>query len=145
MIYTKTLYDTDFVQWLDCTAQLLKERRFDELELEKLVEEIESLNRNEKREIENSLEILLTHLLKWHYQPGHRSRIWQATIQEQRQQLAKRLKDSPSLKNYVQNKLKVSYGIARQRADAETIIFLQSFPERCPYSIDDILNPAFFP
>ena len=144
-MYTTTLYDTDFVQWLDCTAQLLKERRFDELELDKLIEEIETLNQHEKQAIEQSLEILLTHLLKWHYQPGHRSRIWQSTIQEQRQRIAKLLKDSPSLKNYVQYKFKACYALARQRADAETIIFLQSFPEQCPYSMTEILNADFFP
>jgi hypothetical protein len=144
-MYTTTLYDTDFVQWLDRTARLLKERRFDELELDKLIEEIETLNRHEKEELENSLEVLLTHLLKWHYQPGHRSRIWQSTIQEQRQGIAKLLKDSPSLKNYVQYKVKACYVRARQRADAETIIFLQNFPEQCPYGITEILNPDFFP
>jgi uncharacterized damage-inducible protein DinB len=63
------LYETDFAQWLDRTAQLLKEKRFDELDLDNLVEEIEALNRSEKREVESRLEVLLMHLLKWHYQP----------------------------------------------------------------------------
>jgi hypothetical protein len=145
MVYTQTLYETDFVQWLDRTAQLLKERRFDELELEKLVEEIEALNQSEKQVLESSLESLLIHLLKWHYQPGHRARMWQVTIQEQRQQIAKLLKDSPSLKNYILNRYKACYMRARQQADKETVIFLQTFPEECPYSMADILNPGFFP
>jgi hypothetical protein len=145
MTYTKTPYDTDFVQWLDHTAKLLKQRRFDELELENLIEEIEALNRSEKREIKSHLEVLLLYLLKWHYQPGHRSRSWQSTIREQRRQILRLLKDSPSLKNHVSNELKDSYAIARERADEESIVFLQNFPEQCPYQITDILNPDFFP
>jgi Domain of unknown function DUF29 len=46
---------------------------FDELGLDNLVEEIEALNRSEKREVESRLEVLLMHLLKWHYQPEHQS------------------------------------------------------------------------
>jgi hypothetical protein len=145
MTYTKTLYDTDFVQWLARTAQLLKERRFDELDLDNLIEEIEALNRSEKREIESRLEVLLMHLLKWQYQPEHQSRSWQATIREQRRQVLKLLKDSPSLKNHVLNELDECYTIARERAAEETTIFLQNFPEQCPYQITEILNPEFLP
>jgi Domain of unknown function DUF29 len=139
------LYETDFAQWLDQTAQLLKEKRFDELDLDNLVEEIEALNRSEKREVESRLEVLLMHLLKWHYQPEHQSRSWQSTIQEQKRQLLRLLKDSPSLKNHLAKEVDDCYAIAREKAAEETTIFLENFPEQCPYVIADVLSPDFLP
>jgi hypothetical protein len=139
------LYETDFAQWLDQTAQLLKERRFDELDLDNLVEEIEALNRSEKREVESRLEVLLMHLLKWHYQPEHQSRSWKSTIHEQRRQLLRLLKDSPSLKNHLAKEFDECYAIAREKAAEETTIFLENFPEQCPYAIVDVLSPDFLP
>jgi Domain of unknown function DUF29 len=139
------LYETDFAQWLDQTAQLLKEKRFDELDLDNLVEEIEALNRSEKREVESRLEVLLMHLLKWHYQPEHQSRSWQSTIQEQKRQLLRLLKDSPSLKNHLAKEFDNCYAIAQAKTAEETTIFLENFPEQCPYAIVDVLSPDFFP
>jgi Domain of unknown function DUF29 len=139
------LYETDFAQWLDQTAQLLKEKRFDELDLDNLVEEIEALNRSEKREVESRLEVLLMHLLKWRYQPEHQSRSWKSTIHEQRRQLLRLLKDSPSLKNHLAKEFDECYAIAREKAAEETTIFLENFPEQCPYAIVDVLSPDFSP
>jgi Domain of unknown function DUF29 len=139
------LYETDFAQWLDQTAQILKERRFDELDVENLVEEIEALNRSEKREVESRLEVLLMHLLKWHYQPEHQSKSWKSTIREQRRQLLRLLKDSPSLKNHLGREFNDCYAIAREKAAEETTVFLENFPKTCPYAIAEILNPDFLP
>jgi hypothetical protein len=140
-----SLYKSDFSLWLDHTAQLLRERRFNELDLENLVEEIEALNRSEKREVESRLEVLLMHLLKWHYQPEHQSRGWQATIREQRRQLLRLLKDSPSLKGHLSQEFDACYVIAREKASEETTIFLENFPTQCPYAITEVLSPDFLP
>lgn len=67
MTYTTTLDDTDFYTWTTQTAQLLKERRFSELDLKNLIEEIEDLGRSEYRALGSRLEVLLTHLLKVRY------------------------------------------------------------------------------
>jgi hypothetical protein len=48
-VNTPSLYDTDFLLWIDATAALLKNRRFDNLDLDNLIEEIESLGRSDKR------------------------------------------------------------------------------------------------
>jgi hypothetical protein len=69
MTYTTTLYDTDFYTWTTQTAQLLKQRRFSEIDLEHLIEEIEDLGRSEYRALGSRLEVLLMHLLKVKYQP----------------------------------------------------------------------------
>ena len=63
-------YHQDFYGWTQEQAKLLREHRLDELDLENLLEEVESMGKSEKRELESRLEVLLMHLLKWHYQPN---------------------------------------------------------------------------
>jgi DNA-binding transcriptional regulator YdaS (Cro superfamily) len=138
-------YDRDYFGWTMRQAALIAERRFGELDLEHLVEEIEDLGRSEKREIENRLGVLLVHLLKWHYQIERRSGGWASTIIEQRARLLKRLQESPSLGGYPSEILEEEYAVARARAAAETGLDVASFPARSPYTVDQILDPDFMP
>ena len=46
------LYETDFYAWTQEQARLLRERRFDDLDLDNLVDEVESVGSSEKREFE---------------------------------------------------------------------------------------------
>ena len=45
------LYDRDFVLWTEEMARLLRERRFGELDIENLAEEVESMGKRERREL----------------------------------------------------------------------------------------------
>jgi Domain of unknown function DUF29 len=96
-----SLYEQDFVAWLDDTAAKLKEGNFAEIDIVNLVEEIEGLARSDRRDLESCLLVLLTHLLKRMYiDAGDSIRGWELTIREQCRQLRKLLEDSPSLRNY---------------------------------------------
>ncbi|WP_250123814.1 DUF29 domain-containing protein [Chroococcidiopsis sp. CCMEE 29] len=53
------LYDQDYCLWLETTVKLLRERRFEALDLDSLVEEIEGLAKADKRDLRNRLTILL--------------------------------------------------------------------------------------
>ena len=97
----KTPYDTDFLAWTQEQVRLLKSRAWNELDVENLVEELESLGRKERQELRNRLGILFRHLLKWNYQPKNRSNSWLATIDEQREEIQLLLIENPSLKNYL--------------------------------------------
>src|SRR3984893_3776464 len=90
------LYETDFYVWTQEQAQLLRERRFDDLDLDNLVDEVQSVGSSEKRESRNRLKVLLTHLLKWKVQAGRRGDSWSNTIWEQRQNIAAIITSSPS-------------------------------------------------
>jgi len=96
---TATRYETDFCGWIDDQAQLLRSGKFAQLDIDNLVEEIETMGRSEKRSLESHLAVLLMHLLKWQYQPDYRSRSWMLTIQEQRIQVRNIIRDSRSLKH----------------------------------------------
>src|SRR5690349_17831625 len=91
-------YDSDFYGWANEQAVLLRAGRLSEVDLAHVAEEIEDMGRATRRELVNLLAVLITHLLKWQFQPGLRSHSWRLTIVEQRQRLAEHLDDNPSLR-----------------------------------------------
>jgi hypothetical protein len=79
-------YETDFYAWALHNAQLLREGKFSELDVDHLVEELEDMGNN-KPELASRFIILIAHLLKWEYQPERRGRSWERSIDEQRSQI----------------------------------------------------------
>ena len=127
------------------TAQLLRERRWHEIDLEHLIEEIEDLGKSERRGIASQLTRLLLHLLKWQYQPQRRSDSWLDSITDARTQIELALEDSPSLKNYPAQQLEQSYERACRQAAKQTGMPLSVFPQECPYSLELVLEEGWLP
>jgi hypothetical protein len=145
MLTTQTLYETDFNLWLEATAHWLKEGKWERLDRENLLEEIEALGRSEKNALKSNLEKLLLHLLKWKYQPAKRSNSWQYSMTEHCLRLLDTFEDSPSLKRYFDEVFDKCYQNARLLAARETGLDKQTFPEICPFTKADILNPEYLP
>ena len=139
------LYEEDFYLWIQTTAKLLQEKRFNEVDLDNLIDEVEALGRSERKAIRSNLKVLLMHLLKYQYQSQKRSNSWLSTIKEHRQRLRDDLKDSPSLKPYLRDIFAAIYVDARLEAAAETGLSLETFPLECPFSPEQTLNPEFLP
>jgi hypothetical protein len=74
------LYDRDFCLWTESTAQLLRERKFAEIDLENLAAEVEDMGKIDKRAMASNLRIVLMHLLKCRYQPEKLTDSWINTI-----------------------------------------------------------------
>jgi hypothetical protein len=140
-----SLYEGDFALWLERQAKLLRERRFDELDVENLVEEVEDIGRSRRRAVESNLRITLIHLLKYQFQPAKRTKSWLDSLLEHRDRLARDFRDSPSLRRYAQEELAEAYRVARKRASAQTRLSLEIFPEHCPYSFEQVLDEDFLP
>ncbi len=83
------LYETDFYAWTMAQSQFLKAGAWHKLDITNLVEEIESLGKQQRQELENRLGVLLGHLLKWDYQPSRCRKSWRVTIREQRRAIHK--------------------------------------------------------
>ncbi|MBD2075342.1 DUF29 domain-containing protein [Phormidium sp. FACHB-592] len=139
------LYDRDFYLWLQETAQLLRNGEFDRLDIENLVEEIESIGRSDKRSIESNLEIVLMHLLKYKYQPEQRSNSWRLTIFEHRGRLRKAFRESPSLRPYVTTEFEDCYRNARKKASIETGSTIATFPIDSPFTPEQALDEDYLP
>lgn len=135
-----SLYNKDFYLWTQATAELLKEGKFNELDIPSLVEELESMGRSEKRELKSRLIVLLMHLLKWEYQPEKRSQSWRSTISEQRICIEELIEDSPSLQPLISEVFDDCYQKARQKAADETEIKLTFFPQESPFTLEEVLQ-----
>jgi predicted DNA-binding ribbon-helix-helix protein len=138
-------YETDFYLWTQEQVTLLREGRLDELDVPNLVEEIDSLGRSQRHELRSRLRVLLLHLLKWHHQPERQGPSWESTISEQRIHIDELLSDSPSLRPQVPIILPHAYALARRSAHRETRVPLSTFPETCPYTVEQVLDDAFWP
>ncbi|MGL4881086.1 MAG: DUF29 domain-containing protein [Waterburya sp.] len=136
-------YEQDFYGWVQTTVKQLRDRDLTNLDWENLIEEIESLGKQEKRELVNRLIVLLMHLLKWEYQPEKRSRSWFATIKIQRIEISRHIKNNPSLKPYIDNAIVDAYEVAVLEAVKETGLSSKTFPDSCPYSWAEIQSDRF--
>jgi hypothetical protein len=138
-------YDADYYAWTMEQARLLRAGELSAIDVANLAEEIEGMGVSNRRELENRLIVLIAHLLKWRYQPGMRSRSWSATITEQRLQIEKVCAESPSLRPLAPGMLLDAYKIARVRAIGETGMADRTFPQKCPFTLEQILAPDFLP
>jgi hypothetical protein len=169
------VYATDFYAWCLTTADLVRTGQWEAIDQEALIEELESLGKSQKRELENRLHVLVMHLLKWEAQPQIRltSSSWASTIREQRRQIALLLRDSPSLRPHVPVLLDAIYPGAREDAvqemgtlgplaappaeliregglssrfpDIGDLLRRSILPLACPWTAAQILNKDFWP
>lgn len=147
------LYEKDYAEWARKNAELLRDERFSELDIDHLLEELSDMGRSEKNELESRLLILIAHLLKYQYQYRQLSErwrefqgvSWRTSIIEQRKRLHRRLKKSPGLKAYLPTAIMDVYPDAVELASEETALSTGAFPESCPYSIPQLLDSDFLP
>ena len=139
------LYRSDFHAWALRAAEMVRQRKFAELNIEELAEELDSIGRKERTEAANRLVILLANLLQWQFQPAYRSTGWRGSIIEQRKQLLRLLRQSPSVKPYLPEAVLDAYPDALDLAARETLLAAEVFPPSCPYSQEQILDYDFYP
>jgi hypothetical protein len=139
------LYDEDFAVWATETARLLRERRFSEIDIEHLAEEIEALGNRDKREVLSRLTVLMQHLLKWQFQAKKRSRSWQATIATERAELGHIFEQSPGLRRGVTTSLAQGYRRAVKLVVIESGLSAKTFPPDCPFTPVQVLDEDFLP
>jgi hypothetical protein len=143
----RTLYDEDFPLWAERQAGLLRARRFDELDLDNLIDEVEDLSRRERETVENHVETILEHLLKLALSPAERPRRgWLVMVDKQRVKLAREL--TPTLRNHLHAELPALHGGLRRpvaRQLEKDHVPADALPAACPYTLDQILDPDWLP
>ncbi|MGK7929675.1 MAG: DUF29 domain-containing protein [Spirulina sp.] len=130
-----SLYRQDFVRWTERQITYIQQRKFEAIDWHNLQEEIAALGRSERRELENRLEVLLEHLLKRCYiNSTYDNRGWELTIKEQRKQIRRLFRASPSLKNYFEEIFSEIWADAL--SDVREIYQGLIFPDDCPFPDD---------
>ena len=140
-----TLYTSDFYTWTQVQADILRARRFGDLDIENLIDEVASVGASEKREIRSRLAVLITHLLNWTYQPGARSSSWRGTIDQQRTALDDIVSASPSLRWYPSEVFEACYRTGHLEAAEQTGIDFTLFAERPPFTIEQTRDDGYVP
>jgi hypothetical protein len=139
-------YDTDFYTWTHTQAAALRAKDLAALDLEHLAEEIADLGQSIEHAIESHLERLLLHLLKWRYDPAQEPRRgWRLTIRHARREIRKYLRRNPGLQHYPARYLPDAYQVAREDAPDETALAPETFPETCPWTVQQVLDADFWP
>ena len=108
------------------------------MDLENIAEEIESMGKRDRRSISSYIQNVLLHLLKWRYQPERRGISWRLSIRNGRHQILNLLDESPSLKSEMDAFIAKEYPLARENAADETGFPLTTFPEQCPFSLEQM-------
>ena len=139
------LYETDYLAWVELTLTKLRSRDLTAIDWENIIEEIADMGKSARSSLKSNLRIVLQHLLKWQYQPSHRSRSWQSSIIEHRLRIEDAFMESPSLKRYFAEIFDDAYAGAIQLASSETGIAKKAFPKTCPYTQEQVLDPDFLP
>ena len=138
-------YEQDFYGWTVEQVALLQNKQFDQIDLEHIIEEIESMGKAERNQLRNRLTVLLMHLLKWQYEPSRRCTSWVQTIREQRRSIVWLMEDNPSLKASLSEQLTTAYRRAVDEAADETSLPLNLFPTDCPWLYAEFMDKEFFP
>ena len=139
------VYERDLVAWALANARLLREGRFDSLDVENIAEELEDMGRSEKRALASHLRVLLLHLLEWQAQPARRGPSWRRSIRNARQEIEEIVAESPSLAQRLPELIEQAYPKALESAIDETGLPPGNFPPQCPYRQDELLSPTFWP
>ena len=138
-------HDEDFYGWAMANVSLLKKGKYKEADMDKIIEEMETLGRSNKRELVSRSGVLIAHLLKWQYQSDIRNASWEGTIERQRIEIDDLLSENPSLKSHIQEVIPKAYKYAFSILKEETPIDLKLLPAECPYIFEQIMDDAFYP
>lgn len=138
----KGLYEEDFYVWAERQAALLRGRRFEELDLDNLIEEVEGLADVKRSAVLNNARVVIEHLLKLQHSPSEDPRRgWEASVFEHRARLEVDL--TPRLHQILGEELAQVHRIARRNAEAALRrhgedAAADALPKTCPYSVDQI-------
>lgn len=132
--------DSDFAAWIYDQVAALKEGRFSDLDLQNLLDEVESLAKRDFRKLTSAVRIILLHMLKWDKQPEKRGESWRRSINAARERVYGELASSPSFHGRIPEAVERAYPLARLRASSETGVYEKLFSPACPYSWDEIMK-----
>jgi hypothetical protein len=145
-----SLYETDFVKWAEEQAALLTERRFDLLDLENLIEEVDDLAGRHRDALQSHLRVIMIHMLKLVYSTGSRNpeHAWKRSIRNARKAIRRLIDNYPSLSTYLEPLSERAYKYATEDAHDELSDYgddHESFPTSCPWTLDELVHHEFWP
>ncbi len=142
--------EEDLTAWLLDQANELRTRTPASIDWAGIAEELEEIAASTRHALVSDLVVVLRHLLKLQYETSAnewrgRSRGWKLHAAEHRDRVIDFLDESKSLLNRFDEFVRKAYPRARQQTALETGHKESRYPETCPWSVEQILDPKFFP
>lgn len=94
------LYQVDFFEWTQRNAELLRQGCLESADIPHIAEELADMGERDRREVKSYLTGVIMYLLKWQFQPDHRSGSWAVSIDDSRDELGYIFEQSPSLRRF---------------------------------------------
>lgn len=138
-------HDEDFYGWAMANATLLKQKKYQEADMDMIIEELEEMGGSNENQLINRLGVLIAHLLKWQFQSELRGRSWEGTIEEQRHKIKRLIKKNPSLKTKIPEAVEEAFSDSKSIIKKDTPLDLKLLPAECPYTFDQITDDDFYP
>ncbi len=141
-------YETDFLIWTQEQSALLRAGHWAAIDQAHIAQELEDMGREQKLALQSLLRQILMHLLKLDYSPAKAPKAhWAEEIIEYRDQAQARIDATPSLKHHAPELFDKAWLQARRAVEKTFALHRETVtvPERCPYSLEQVLNPDFFP
>lgn len=148
------LYERDFYLWTQRQAAELRRAAAQgsnlPLDWENLAEEIESLGERNRRELHSRLTRLIEHLLKLQFAPAlEPRRLWRISVVNQRRDLKQLFRGSPSLRqlaaDYLDEAHEEACDLVERTIPDEELGRWPDLPRTCPYTLEQLLDPDFWP
>jgi hypothetical protein len=141
-----TLYDDDILLWSEQQAAAIRKLAAsarnlpNELDIENVAEEIESVGRSELAAVESYLQLIFVHLIKLLVEPdADAARHWRGEVAGFHSHARRRY--APSMRQRID--LDEIWRSAREQSmlayDAEKERIVTGLPAHCPFSVDDLL------
>jgi Domain of unknown function DUF29 len=136
------LYQRDLYAWSEEQTELLRRRRFAELDLAHVIEEIEDVGGSLYRQVRSRIRTIMEHLLKLEHSGATEPRAgWERTVRRERADLAEDL--TPSLRPRIERSMARFHEAARIEAAAALRAHgehaaADALPTTCPYTLDQI-------
>ncbi len=155
----KELYEKDFYLWVLENLKLLKNKEFELVDWENLLEEIEYMARKELRSVISLMAVIMEHLYKWenYKESAYMGSSWKKSILNARKELIDLFDEMPSLKRIAQEK--ESLNKAWKRAVRRLVLWFdedenkdlakkyfgrlpteEDFPKDCPYTFEQVME-----
>ncbi|HSM83072.1 MAG TPA: DUF29 domain-containing protein [Nodosilinea sp.] len=147
-VESRSLYDADYQLWIDDTVAHLQSRNFDALDLENLIEEIESLGGSDKRALSSYLIRLCEHFFKLCFWQADRDRCfrgWSLEISNFRVRISLILRSSPSLNRYLEENFLADYSSARRLFLKASDLKNSTIPEEPWFTLGQALDHDWLP
>jgi hypothetical protein len=138
-------YADDWAGWIAAQARHLRRREVGEIDFENLAEELDALSRKDRLALSSQLRRILVHLIKWRHRPSKRSESWRRSIDQGRSAMEELIEESPSLARVAGERLAKVYEKARREAARQTKLPLETIPETCLWSVDQVLDHDYLP